>query len=172
MKQLIEFDRLEAVLRDYGEAIAERYKENLKASDRVATGDLVGSIKSEVSFNGSTFEVELSMLKYYDYIEHGTGVFHQPDKRQPYKIGRIGHENILKWVKVKGLIPRFESSLPMDKQYDRIAWAVQGKIEKEGGMKGKPDLERALTETEVWEQRIEDALDEDVLDCLEELIAF
>lgn len=169
---MIEFKHLEKALEEYGNAVLERYKDNLRASDRVASGELINSLRIEVNPNDNTsFEVILSLNKYWEYIEYGTGLQHKPEPRQPYKIGRVGHANILKWVKIKinKLVPKFESQLPMDKQYDRIAWAVHRKLEREG-MKGKPDLENALDSTDEWEEIITEALDADIWNAIDEIL--
>lgn len=158
MKQLIEFKRLQNTLEDMGNALGEKYRQNLTDSERNASYNLFNSIKSRVYSNGYEFEVELSMKYYWEFIENGTRP-HRP----PYN-------KILEWVVAKKLVPypMKNGKLPTAPQ---LAWMITNKIEREG-TEGKPDFKNALTEIDYWEQRIEDALDEDVLDCLEELIAF
>lgn len=154
MRELISFPRLQQVLADYADDIVYRYKESLSENDRRATGELITSVHSTVTVNQTEYAIDLSLKDYYIFIENGTRP-HMPPVNK-----------ILEWVKVKPVLPRPNGGkLPTEEQ---LAWMIAKKIEREG-TEGSHDLERALTETEVWEQRIVDALDEDVLDAIDRL---
>lgn len=158
MKQLIEFKRLQRALADYANDFVEKYKGHLSESDRRATGNLITSINSRVVVDGYEFIVEMELADYYIYVENGTRPHMPPVSK------------ILEWVKVKPVLPYPMANGKMPTP-EGLAWMIAKKIEREG-TEGSHDLEKTFTEMDYWEQRIEDALDEDVLDCLEELIAF
>ena len=166
--ELISFPHLQEVLEAYGQALADRYKDNLQGSDRMATGNLVNSIRSIVTFNDRTFEVSLSLEDYYKYIEEGTGLSHKPDPHSPY---RVPYAPILQWVKVKPVIPYPDTNgkLPTP---ESLAWMIKRKIDK-FGIEGKEDLKDAMDSvTQDWEQRIEDALTDDISDMFSRMFVF
>lgn len=158
MNDLIMFQRLASVLNDFGIAIAEAYKQNLTNSERNASHNLYNSIHSQVSVNGLTYDVELVMEDYWKYIEYGTRPHFPPV------------DKILEWVRVKPVLPTPMSNgkLPTEKQ---LAWMIARKIEREG-TEGKPDLSDALDSLlDEWEMKIEEALDEDVLESFDKVWA-
>mgnify|MGYP003287700783 CR=1 FL=1 len=177
--ELIRFDRLEKVLTDYANAVVEKYKDNLAASDRLASGELIDSITTEIEKSDGGYEVNLSLLKYWDYIENGTGMEHKPDKHSKYKIGWAGYLNILDWIQTKPILPYPDKNgkLPTQRQ---LAFLIKRAIEgdspnqaslknPEGGIVAKPDLENALSETDYWEMKIEEALDDDIMDAIDRI---
>ena len=166
--ELISFPHLQQALEAYGNALAERYKDNLQGSDRIATTNLFNSVRSIVTVGKDTFEVSLSLENYYQYIEEGTGLSHKPDPRSPYK---VPYAPILQWVKVKNLImfPDDNGKLPTPESF---AWMVKKKIEKVG-IKGKEDLQEAIDyTTQDWERVIEDALTDDISDMFSRMFVF
>lgn len=165
----IEWKNLLEVLRQMQVWEADRYKEQLKASDRVATGKLYDSVKAlpeniVVTVQGDTdvFEVYLQMEDYWKYIEAGT-VPHWPPV-----------DKILEWVKVKreSLLQRFRGNgrrLPTDNQ---LAYLVGRKISIYG-TDGKPDLKMTLDEAKkVWTSKIVQAINLDVKDMAVKLTKY
>lgn len=156
MKQLIRFDNLSKALADYANDFVWKYKENLSESGRKASGRLITSINSRVMVNGSEFDVTLSLEDYYIFVEKGTRPHMPPVSK------------ILEWLRIKPVLPypMQNGKLPTQRQ---LAWMIARKIEREG-TEGSNDLERTFDETEYWEQRIADALDEDVMNMIEGLL--
>lgn len=150
----IEWRHLEGVLREYGERLVELYRANMVESGRPASGALADSLHTEVVVGDTTIGVDLSLLDYWKYIEHGTRPHWAPIA--PLK----------EWVQVKRILPRpmANGKLPTPTQ---LAYMVQHKIAMEG-TEGKDDLSRALQQT--WAelaQRVADAITEDIGDQLD-----
>lgn len=165
----IEWKNLLETLREMQMWEAERYKEQLKADDRVATTKLYQSVKAlpenivfTVQGDTDVFEVYLQMENYWKYIEAGT-VPHWPPV-----------DKLLEWVRVKrvSLLERFKGKskrLPTDNQ---LAYLVGRKISK-FGTEGKPSLKMTLDEAKkVWTKRITDAIGQDVNDMAVKLTKY
>ena len=145
----IEWTHLEEVLRQYGERLVALYRENMERSGRPASGDLAQSLHTEVVAGDTTIGVDLSLLEYWKYIEHGTSPHWAPI------------EPLRRWVEVKRMLPRpmANGKLPTPNQ---LAHMVQWKIAREG-TEGKDDLSRALQQT--WDefgQAVADAVTLDI----------
>lgn len=152
---MLEFKHLQEALAQYGDAIADRYKVNLEASGRRATGDLISSVNTKVTVNEQSFEILLSLEDYWKYVEEGTRPHFPPVSK------------ILEWVKVKRILPTPmpNGKLPTEQQ---LAWMIAKKIDRVG-TDGTPDLENTLNEVD-YNAIIEEALDADILECLDEII--
>lgn len=158
----IEWVHLEGVLREYGERVVSLYRENMRESGRPASGALADSLRTEVVAGGTTIAVDLSLLEYWKYIEHGTRPHWAP-------IGPLKE-----WVKVKRLLPRPNSKIPptltLEKAQERIAYAVRWKIHEEG-TEGKDDLSRSLQQAWAeFAQRVADAVTADIGDNLDYIL--
>lgn len=154
---MIEFKHLQEALAQYAKAIEDQYKTNLEQSGRRATGNLITSINTKVDVNGSLFEIELQLEDYWKYVEEGRGAGKFPPV-----------DKILEWIRVKPILPYPDSrgKLPTEKQ---LAFLISRKI-SEVGTTGSHDLERTLQEIEYdWEERIMEALDQDIMDCFDSL---
>lgn len=153
---MLQFTHLQQALAQYGDAIADRYKTNLEASGRRATGNLITSVNTTVTTDKQSFTIELQLEDYYKYVEEGrsAGRFPPVDK-------------ILEWIKVKPILPTPDArgKLPTERQ---LAFLIGRKIANEG-FQGSHDLEHTMQEVD-YEAIIEEALDQDVLGCLDELV--
>jgi len=153
---MITFNHLQQALAQYGDAIANQYKSNLEASGRRATGNLISSVNTKVTVNEQTFEIELQLEDYYYYVENGRGAGKFPPV-----------DKILEWIRVKPILPYPDSrgKLPTENQ---LAYLIGRKIANEG-FEGTKDLEHTMEEVD-YETIIEEALDQDILGCLDELL--
>ncbi len=117
---LIEFTNLAAVLQEYGTTICEKYRAELAARGKNASGILADTVRYLVKRDKATYAVDLSLADYWQYVEYGRrpGKFPPPDK-------------ILEWVRVKPVIPQPLSNgkLPTEKQ---LAFLIGRKIAREG----------------------------------------
>lgn len=132
---LISFSNLAAVLAEYGEAVCEAYRKELRDMGKDASGLLSQSVRYMVNRDGTTYAVDLSLQDYWYYVEYG---------RRPWqKFPPIS--KILEWVKVKPVIPRpmDNGKLPTEKQ---LAFLIARKI-SEDGIKPKPALDKAVGHT-------------------------
>lgn len=165
----IEWTNLLQTLREMQIWEADRYKQRLKESDRVATGKLYDSVKAlqenivvTVEGDRDIFEVYLQMEDYWKYIESGTRPHWPPVSA------------LMDWVKVKrsSLIERFKGKskrIPTDKQ---LAFLVARSISIKG-TEGKPDLKMTLDEAnKFWKQKIIEAINKDVKEMSVKLIRY
>ena len=154
---MIEFKNLQEALAQYAQAIADKYKTNLESSGRRATGQLITSVNTVVVVNENEFAIDLNLEDYWKYVEEGRGAgkFPPPDK-------------ILEWIRVKPILPYPDRNgkLPTENQ---LAFLIGRKIANEG-FEGSNDLENTMEDVD-YEEQIQEAMDKDVLGCLDELLA-
>ena len=153
---MIEFKHLQEALGQYAQAITDQYKQNLESSGRRATGNLISSVNSKVTVNGQSFDIEIQLEDYWKYVEEGRGAGKFPPVNK-----------ILEWIMVKPILPYPDKNgkLPTEKQ---LAFLIGRKIANEG-FQGSNDLEHTMEQVD-YEHIIEDALDQDVLGCFDELL--
>lgn len=150
----MEFNNLRSVLLDYAIALQNKYKDNLLLSDRVATGELVKSVKYKLDFKDKEFIIYLDLEDYYKYVENGTRPHFPPVNA------------ILNWVKAKPVLPTpINGKLPTTKQ---LAYLIGRKI-SEVGTEGSHDLEKSSkTISEEYEELILEALEKDINEDLDQ----
>lgn len=158
----IQHYKLYDTLQRYAETIINNYKDKLKAEGHVATGNLIDSLDWEIRNEDDDIVVYLNIEQYAGALEYG---------RKPTSNGNDGgptlHDKIVEWLRVKGIQPENERSLPTEQAFESMAWAITTKIHKEGTALYKTGGGHYLEDTirEVWdqfEQQIYDAIDEDV----------
>ena len=148
--------RLLAVLQDLAKDVETNYKEHLEQHDRIASGDLLRSISTEIEVKGTTYTVYLNLADYWKYVEEDTKP-HWPPK-----------DAIDKWIFIKPVIPR-----PDDKGHlptpEQLSFLIRRKIAEEGttGTHDLRDTENAVLP--MYEQRLLDALERDTLEYIEKI---
>lgn len=154
---MIMFKRLQEALAQYAQAIADQYKTNLESSGRRASGELISSVNTKVTVDGNEFVIELQLEDYWKYVEEGRG----PGGFPPVN-------KILEWIKLKPILPYPDKNgkLPTENQ---LAFLIGRKIANEG-FEGTNDLSNTMEEVD-FEQIIQDALDQDVMECIDDLFA-
>ena len=163
MAELMELPRLRAVLEEYGQAVAQQYKDNLVRDGRPASGDLIRSITTFVEVNGQGYEVKMSLNDYWKYIEYGTkGWYTGNTSRRFPPPSAIEH-----WIDVKPGLPR-PSTI---RERKSLAYLIGRKI-RDYGTKGRADLTEAkMTITEQYRERIAAALGADMVNYIRKVIA-
>ena len=159
--ELISFPNVEAVLREFADAVAAQYKDNLRASGRPASGALEKSITTEVRIGERSWSVTMTLEDYWKYIEYGTRGRHtgNPHRKFPPL------DKILAWVQIKPNLPK-----PTDLTPEQFARRVAGKI-MWYGTTGKDDLARAKRDTIAeFEGRLAEALRLDVTDYIHKIL--
>lgn len=151
MEELLKLDNLTAVLERFAVELEAEYKNNLRQSGRIATGQLHNTAKCEVV--KGEYLVVFHLQDYWKYVEGG---------RPKTMSGGSGElrRKILEWLEVKRILPTpmKNGKLPTPKQ---LAYLISRKIHKEG-YKGTQDLSKA-TDT-IWEryrEEIYNAIDRD-----------
>lgn len=113
------FNEIITALQEYQSAFERAYKDRLLADDKKATGQLINSISTTIKVGSDTFEVVMSIVDYFKYVENG---------RKPGKFPPV--DKILSWIKVKPVIPRpMHGKLPTQQQ---LAFLIGRKIATEG----------------------------------------
>ena len=145
------FDNLTRVFNDYGKFLVEEYKDNLILDNKNASDNLYNSVKYIVDTSTKgRFEVKISLLEYWKYIENG---------RRAGKFPPI--TAIKEWIKVKPVLPKPMSNgkLPTEQQ---LTYLISRKIALDG-IKPNPILEKSIKSiTESMMEFIEEAVIQDI----------
>ena len=157
MAELFNPDNLIRVLEDLANDVRDNYKAQLELHDRIASGDLINSVSTEIEVNGTTYTAWLNLADYWKYVEDGTRP-HWPPK-----------EAIDRWVQIKPVIPHPDSNgrIPTPEQ---LSFLIRRKIAREG-TEGSHDLQR--TEDAVlpaYEERLLEALQRDAINYIEKVL--
>jgi hypothetical protein len=150
MAELFGTPHLTQVLEELGREVAEQYKNNLRESGHATRPDhLINSIETRVVVDDKSYKVVMDLNDYWKYLENGTEPHWPPV------------DAIRSWIEYKPVLPRpgKDGRLPTPNQ---LAFLIGRKIAREGTT-GTHDFEEARDETVArWEQRIREALVEDV----------
>lgn len=156
---LLSLTRTEAVLKEYAMAAADLYKDNLMHDQRIATGELVDSVHTEVVTEDRVIAVDMRLAGYWKYVEFGTPPHLPPPGA------------LLKWIEAKPVIPRPDSRgrIPTPRQLDFL---IRRKIASVG-TEGKPTLANTVKElNEQYLPLIEAALTEDLAGSLDSTLSW
>lgn len=156
---LIAFPRLAETLQEYAAAVKEAYRTNLIQSDRLASEALLKSVECEVRQDGTAIVVSVAVLDYWKYVEYDTKPHYPP------------YQAILRWVRVKPVIPRPMSNgrIPSPQT---LAYFIKQSI-GENGTTGSHDLGNALSAMQrEWEQKIAEAAAADIVESWTAVITF
>lgn len=155
---LFQPSRVLAILQELAKDIEENYKEHLEQHDRVASGDLLRSISTDIEVNGTTYTVWLNLADYWKYVEYDTKP-HWPPKAA-----------IDRWIFIKPVIPRPDSKghIPTPEQ---LSFLIRRKIAEDGttGTHDLRDTENAVLP--MYEERLLEALERDTLEYIEKVLA-
>lgn len=129
------------VLENYKEKIIQAFIESLEKNDKVARGLLQQSIGVEIKAFATKFTIEVSMLKYWQWVDAGR----KPGGKQPPMEAMLKHiadrgewqvskvKSIQNTYKnKKGLVVRRKKPLAADKARRTLAFLIGRKIKKRG----------------------------------------
>lgn len=157
MDGLLRLDNTERVLQEYAVEFRNMYQDNLIRSDRIASGELLNNIRTQVRVNGTTYEVLLTLSDYWKYVEEDTRP-HWPPRNA-----------ILRWVRIKPVIPRPDAygRIPTPQS---LAYLISRKIAR-SGTEGSHDLKKTqqVMNADI-RQRLEEAFALDVSESFSRLI--
>ena len=153
--ELVSLENLREVLEQYGQDVRNTYQDRLINNDRISSGDLLNSVEYQVVSNGIEYEVQLSLEKYWKYLEYGIPG-QEKNKDRPFNNpGWKAFPSILEWITVKPVLPRPNRNrggkLPSPKS---LAFLITRSIVKNGIEPGK-EMRSALFEVN---QRYKDKL--------------
>lgn len=147
----MEWKNLKEVLENYGKELVEQYRQTLTDKKINASYELSNSLRYIVDTKTKgRFEVNISLLDYWKYIENG---------RKPGKMPPI--DAIERWVEIKPVLPRPMSNgkLPTQRQ---LAYLIARKIGIEG-IAPKPILaENVENLNDIFLPLIEEAIAKDI----------
>lgn len=158
---------IEQILYQVAMDVASDYQNELKAFNKIATGNL-HNVDFEVNIKGGTYTISLILQDYWKFVEDG---------RKAGTLPNIG--KIQEWIKVKKIIPRpiekkfktkdSEIFTPTEKQ---LTFMIANSI-KEKGIQPKPALANALKKNDTHLNKIKEAvsksLDKEIKQMLKEL---
>lgn len=144
---------LKAVLEDFGDTLVKRYKEALINANKVASGNLINSLKYEIVEEDDEVKILLYYADYGYYVDQG---------RFPTKNSGSGElqRKIEDWIRVKGITPRPDSKgkLPTIKQ---LSFLISRKIHQEG-YKSTPILADLVESLYIlYQHKIQEAVEDD-----------
>lgn len=147
----LQLNHVKQCLDEYRKDLEYIYKRKLNEAGKEATDKLIQTLNAEIQFNGLTMKVVLNIQDYWRYVEEG---------RKPGKFPPI--VKIQEWIEQKNILPRQENGkLPTTKS---LAFLISRKIADEGIEPGK-QLEETMAElNKEYEQKFQDALQEDFND--------
>lgn len=150
MAEIIEFTHTEQALREYGEAVAQAYRQSLEQHGHRATRELIDSVGVEIiREQGGGISVALDLASYWKFVEWDTRP-HWPPKG-----------SLLQWIQAKPIIPQPDSRgrIPTPEQLDYL---IRRKIARKGTT-GTHDLSDTVDRVNAeWLPRIEEALAQDI----------
>lgn len=157
MAELLEYPNLTEVLQRFAEYFHADYENRLIAHDRVASRELLESIRTRVVTENGTWSVVVNLRDYWKYVENDT----KPHWPPP--------DAILRWVEIKPTIPRPYTLNGREISAKSLAYLVGRKIARVG-TKGTHDLELARLKTfERFQSEIAEALGRDVVAYIHKL---
>lgn len=156
---MIEFEHLSKVLQDYAKDVQDHYKSELTADNAKASGELINSVKYILQRNNNTFQVSLSLLDYWKYVEYG---------RRPGKFPPL--HKIREWIEIKPIIPRPMSNgkLPT---LNQLTYLISRKIATEG-IAPRNILQKTLEQiNNEYDNKISEALTKDLINVMDDVFA-
>lgn len=149
MADLIKFAKTAEVLKEYAETVSAIYKDKLMSNGHLAGGWLLRSIRTQVVIGDRSVAVDMDLAEYWKYVEYDT----KPHFPPPHAL--------LQWIQIKPVLPQPDAQgrIPTPKQ---LAFLIGRKISQKG-TKGTHDLAESVEYVNaLYEQRIEDAIVEDI----------
>ena len=151
---LMNLTELAGTLQDLANDLAQGYKDELAANGHYTTlgpdaRRLINSIRTEVVVDGSAYEIRMTLMDYWKYLENGT----RPHWPPPGVIA--------KWIEIKPVIPRPDSRgrIPTVKS---LEYLIRRKISRVG-TEGTHDLEKTKDAViTAYRDKLEAALQHDL----------
>lgn len=131
--------------------LLDAYRANIEQAEAVAQGDLLRAAtysanQWELRWKGAALSLVLMLPDHWKYIEEGRGPTHNSE-------GGALYPAILKWIKVKRIVPRPDPKTHKVPSAKSLAYAITKKIHREGyfspGHHGKYPLKNAIEQTDI-----------------------
>lgn len=171
MAELINFDNVMETLEQYAQDVRNLYQDKLIQADRIASGKLLNSVEYQVVFNGVEYEVNLTLEKYWKYIEYGL----QGGKNTSSPFANPGWKAfpfILEWVKVKPVLPRPDKNTGRIPSQKSLAYLITRAIGKNGTLPGG-EMKDAIDEVnERYKDKLVYALQKDLETLMKVMVGY
>lgn len=134
--------------------LIERYKTLLKENNKVASGDLLNSIKGEVRVDNNIYTFVINLNDYWKFLENGVnGTAVDNGSTYSFKKKTVNTDAIEKWISVKKIVPHsINNKVPSTKQ---LAYYISRSIAR-NGIKGGHYLNSSLQSTDFINNIIEE----------------
>lgn len=140
-------------LKEIANELLSRYKETIKSSGHVASGELAETAKYKLNFDGRYVELIFNLQEYWKYLENGTKPHFPPISA------------IEKWLQVKRIVPTTKGGrVPTTKQ---LAFLIARGISK-NGTKPTKLLQQTIDGSDDLIDRMVEDIKEQLLKELEE----
>lgn len=142
--ELIALENLKAVLDEYAAKAAELYRAEMEKGNHNASKDLVNSVTAQVNVDGNLYEVSVSLLEYWKYLEGGSKGELSSPSGAVYPAHFPPVSALERWIRVKPVLPRADANgrIPTTRQ---LAYLIGRKI-KQHGIKPAPMLQNTIDE--------------------------
>ena len=168
--ELINFENVMATLEEYAQEVRNAYQDKLINNDRISSGKLLNSVEYQVSFNGVSYLVQLTLEKYWKYLEYGISG-KEKNTTRPFPHTNWGaYKHILEWVKVKPVLPRPDKNgkLPTP---ERLAGSITASLIKNGIEPGG-EMKDAIANVNLrYKEKLIVALQKDVQSLMKVVVA-
>lgn len=134
--------------------LIEKYKTVLKENGKVASGDLLNSIKGEVRVENNLYSFIIKLNDYWKFLEEGVnGTAVDNDSTYSFKGKTVNTDAIERWIEVKPIVPHsINNKVPTTKQ---LAYVISRSIAR-NGIKGGHYLKNSLQSTDFIHNIIEE----------------
>lgn len=145
----IKWTNLERVLNELGDAFIAQARANLETNGTNASGELGESLEKIIEIGEDHYSLKISIADYWTYVEHGRG----PGKFPPPPA-------IRNWIEIKPVNP-YPMANGKTPSVEQLAFLIGRKISREG-TQPQPFFEPAKDIIASWDQRIDEAIAQDV----------
>lgn len=156
---LISWKNVQRVLDEFGREFVEVYRKRLQSGGvNTSKASLSNSVSYEVRSGNTWIAVDISLLEYWQYIEHG---------RKPGKMPPISA--IEQWIKIKPIVPRaYGGKKPPTTK--TLAFLIARKIGLEG-IAPRPHFQSTMdTLLRSFDKALDDAVAQDVGEGIDKIM--
>lgn len=129
--QLLSLDNLQAALEEYAAKAQELYKMELALGGKNASHALADSVTAHVVTDAGAYEVRVTLLDYWKYIEGGSKGEVSSPLNAVYPAHFPPPRVLERWIEVKPVIPRpmANGKIPSPRQ---LSWMIARSIQRRG----------------------------------------
>jgi hypothetical protein len=166
---LIDLEQLQKVLQEYAKEAEEIYKYQISLGGHNASRKLIDTIKTRIDYNDQSYEVAMTLNKYWKYIEGGRKGKDSSPPGAVYKAAFPPVNALMEWISVKPVLPR-EFDGKRSPRPKSLAFLIGRKIEQEG-IEPYPAMATTIEEcNKIYREKLSEALGHDVFNYIRKII--